>query len=44
MNDDEVFCAVLGQVTKIGEGFVEVACREGKLRRDLIHSMRKRLY
>ena len=30
--DDEVFCAVPGQVTKIGDGFVEVACGEGKLR------------
>jgi len=30
--DDEVFCAVPGQVTKIGEGFIEVACGEGKLR------------
>lgn len=44
MNHDEVLSAVLGQVTKIGEGFVEVACGKGKLRRDLIHSMRKRLY
>ena len=32
VNDDEVFCAVPGQVTKIGRGFVEVACGEGKLR------------
>jgi len=32
VNDDEVFCAVPGQVTKIGEGFIEVACGEGKLR------------
>lgn len=31
-NDDEVFCAVPGQVTKIVEEFVEVACGEGKLR------------
>lgn len=30
--DDEVFCAVPGQVTKVAEGFVEVACGEGKLR------------
>ena len=30
--DDEVFCAVPGQVTKIGNGFIEVACGEGKLR------------
>lgn len=28
----ENFCAVPGQVTLIGEGFVEVACGEGKLR------------
>lgn len=32
VNDDEVFCAVPGQVTKIGKGFVEVACGGGKLR------------
>jgi len=32
VNDDEVFCAIPGQVTKISEGFVEVACGEGKLR------------
>ena len=32
VNDDELFCAVPGQVTKIGEGFVEVACGEGRLR------------
>lgn len=30
--DDEIFCAVPGQVTNIGEGFIEVACGEGKLR------------
>lgn len=30
--DDEVFCAVPGQVTKIGDGFVEVACGDDKLR------------
>lgn len=30
--DDEIFCAVPGQVCKIGDGFVEVACGEGKLR------------
>ena len=30
--EDEVFCAVPGQVTKSGEGFVEVACGERKLR------------
>ena len=32
VNDDEVFCAVPGQVTNIGDGFVDVACGEGKLR------------
>jgi methionyl-tRNA formyltransferase len=32
VNDDEVFCAVPGQVTKIGAGFIEVACGAGKLR------------
>jgi UDP-4-amino-4-deoxy-L-arabinose formyltransferase/UDP-glucuronic acid dehydrogenase (UDP-4-keto-hexauronic acid decarboxylating) len=30
--DDEFFCAVPGQVIKIGDGFVDVACGEGKLR------------
>lgn len=30
--DEEVFFAVPGQVTKIGKGFVEIACGEGKLR------------
>jgi len=30
--DDEVFCAVPGQVTKIGNGFIEVACGMGKIR------------
>jgi len=30
--DDEVFCAVPGQVTKIGNGHIEVACGSGKLR------------
>lgn len=29
---DEIFCAVPGQVTKIGDGFVEVACGVAKLR------------
>ena len=28
----ENFCAVHGQVTRIGEGYIEVACGEGKLR------------
>lgn len=32
VEDGEVFCAVPGQVTKIGVGFVEVACGVGKLR------------
>ena len=32
VNDDEVFCAVPGQITKIGESFIEVACGSGKLR------------
>ena len=32
LNDGEVFCAVPGQVTNIGEGFVEVACGKEKLR------------
>ena len=30
--DDEIFCAVPGQVTKIGIGFIEVACLKGKIR------------
>lgn len=28
----EVFCAIPGQVTKIGEDYIEVACGKGKLR------------
>jgi methionyl-tRNA formyltransferase len=32
VNDEEVFCAMPGQVTKVGEGFVEVACEEKKIR------------
>jgi len=32
VDDDEEHCAVPGQVTKIGDDFVEVACAEGKLR------------
>lgn len=32
VDDGEKFCAVPGQVTKIGSGFVEVACGVGKLR------------
>lgn len=30
--EDEVFCSIPGQVTKIGDGFVEVACGVHKLR------------
>jgi len=29
--DDEVFCAVPGQVSKICYSYVEVACRESKI-------------
>lgn len=32
LNNDEVFCAVPGQVTEIGNGFIDVACGEGRLR------------
>jgi UDP-4-amino-4-deoxy-L-arabinose formyltransferase/UDP-glucuronic acid dehydrogenase (UDP-4-keto-hexauronic acid decarboxylating) len=32
VEDGEIFCAVPGQVTKIGDGFVEVACGVGKIR------------
>lgn len=32
VDDDEIFCAVPGQITKVGDGFVEVACLSGKLR------------
>lgn len=32
LQDGEVFCAVPGQITAIGAGFVDVACGEGKLR------------
>jgi methionyl-tRNA formyltransferase len=31
LNDGEVFFAVPGQVTKIGDGFIEVACKDGKI-------------
>lgn len=34
--DDEVFCAVPGQVTKIGDAFIEVTCGTGKVRIVLI--------
>jgi methionyl-tRNA formyltransferase len=30
--DNEIFCAVPGQITNIGEEFIEVACGNGKLR------------
>jgi len=30
--DDEQYCAVSGQVTKVGDGYIEVACGIGKLR------------
>lgn len=32
VEDEEIFCAVPEQVTKIGEGFVKVACGTGKIR------------
>jgi methionyl-tRNA formyltransferase len=32
VTNDEVFCAAPGQVTKVDEGFLEVACCEGKIR------------
>ena len=32
VSDTEIFCAVPGQITTIGDGFVEVACSYGKLR------------
>lgn len=32
VEDGEVFCAVPGQVTALGEGFVDVACGTGKIR------------
>ena len=36
--DDENFCAVPGQVSKVAEGFIEVACGEGKLRVMLVEN------
>jgi len=30
--DEEIFCAIPGQVTKIGKGFIEVACLKSKIR------------
>jgi len=32
LNDGEVFCAIPGQVTAIGAGYIDVACGNGKLR------------
>jgi methionyl-tRNA formyltransferase len=32
IDDGEVFCAVPGQVTKIGNGFIEVACKDRKIK------------
>ena len=32
VEDQERFCAVPGQVTKVGDGFFEVACGSGKIR------------
>lgn len=36
VEDNENYCAIPGQVTKIGNGYVEVVCGEGKLRINLI--------
>jgi len=36
VSDNEVFCAVPGQVTTIGDGFIEVACGVEKLRVALV--------
>ena len=30
--DAEMFCAIPGQITKIGSEFIEVACSDGKIR------------
>jgi UDP-4-amino-4-deoxy-L-arabinose formyltransferase/UDP-glucuronic acid dehydrogenase (UDP-4-keto-hexauronic acid decarboxylating) len=32
VEENEIFCAVPGQITRIGNGFVEVACNASKLR------------
>ena len=32
INDEEKYCAIPGQVVKIGESYVDVACGVGKLR------------
>ncbi len=34
--DNEIFCAVPGQVTKVGDSFIEIACGSGKLRIKMI--------
>jgi UDP-4-amino-4-deoxy-L-arabinose formyltransferase/UDP-glucuronic acid dehydrogenase (UDP-4-keto-hexauronic acid decarboxylating) len=31
LDDGEVFFAVPGQVTRVGDGFIEVACKDGKI-------------
>jgi UDP-4-amino-4-deoxy-L-arabinose formyltransferase/UDP-glucuronic acid dehydrogenase (UDP-4-keto-hexauronic acid decarboxylating) len=31
LDDGEVFCAVPGQVARIGDGFIEVACKDAKI-------------
>ena len=31
VEDGEIFCAVPGQVTKIGQGIIEIACKTGKV-------------
>jgi methionyl-tRNA formyltransferase len=36
VKDDEAFCAVPGQVTRVGEDFIEVACGIGKLKLTLV--------
>lgn len=36
VNDGEIFCAIPGQITKIGESFIDVACGSGKLRISLV--------
>ncbi len=32
VRDREIFCAISGQVTRIGDGWIEVACGQGKIR------------
>ncbi len=36
VEDGEIFCAVPGQVTKIGEGWVDIACGRGRIRIKLV--------